>query len=143
MCSSDLRLEAATVAFVEPGNRERDQAFNQQGENTSVARVEGRTGRGGRGWFSYDLPFGSTPPATLVVTYHADQRRERTFEIFVDGARVGEQTLARSTKPEFFDVEYPMPPDLIAGKSGVTVRFEATGGNEMGPVFGIRLIRAR
>ena len=55
------RLEAATVAFIEPGNRERDQAFNQQGENTSVARVEGRTGRGGRGWFSYDLPLDSTP----------------------------------------------------------------------------------
>jgi hypothetical protein len=41
----------------------------------------------------------------------------------------------------FFDVEYPLPADLVQGKQKITVRFEATGGNEVAPVFGVRLVR--
>ena len=33
-------------------------------------------------------------------------------------------------------------PPLVAGKSKVTVRFQATGGNEIAAVFGLRTIRA-
>jgi hypothetical protein len=42
----------------------------------------------------------------------------------------------------YFDVEYPVPAELVKGKKSVTVRFEATQGNEIGAVFGIRMIRA-
>ncbi len=134
-------LEARTVAFVRPGSRDDDQQFNQQGENTSVARVEGRTGRGGRGWFSYDLPIGADPPTTLRVMYHADQRRERRFEILLNGERIGEQTVPRDTRPEFFDVEYGLPRELVAANGRVTVRFQAVDGSDIAPVFAIRLVR--
>ena len=43
---------------------------------------------------------------------------------------------------EFFDVEYAIPADLVKDKQRVTVRFEATQGNEVGCVFGLRMIRA-
>ena len=37
--------------------------------------------------------------------------------------------------------KYPIPPALSNEKSKVTVRFQATNGNEVAPVFGVRLIK--
>jgi len=133
-------LETRTIAFVRPGVREDDERFNLQQENTSVARVDGRTGRGGRGWFSYELPVGAAP-AALVVTYHRDQRREHTFRLLVAGERVGEETVPRDTRPAFFDVAYPVPAGLVAGQPSAIVRVEAAEGSDIAPVFGIRLVR--
>jgi hypothetical protein len=79
----------------------------------------------------------------LVVTYHSDQRRARTFEILVEGRQVGEQRLEQSSIARFFDVEYPLPDDILRGKKKITVRFQAAEGNEIGPVFGVRIIRRR
>jgi hypothetical protein len=42
----------------------------------------------------------------------------------------------------FFDVECPIPADLVKDKQKVTVRFQATNGNEIAAVFGVRMIRA-
>jgi hypothetical protein len=41
----------------------------------------------------------------------------------------------------FFDVEYAAPASLVQGKQKVTVRFQATNGNEIAAVFGLRMIR--
>jgi hypothetical protein len=134
-------LETRTIAFVRPGNREDDERFNLQHENTSVARVDGRTGRGGRGWFSYELPVGPDVPWELVVTYNADQRRERRFEIFLDGERICEQVVPRDTRPTFFDGGCGLPRDLVAANRRMAVRFQAAEGSQIAAVFGIRLVR--
>jgi len=47
-----------------------------------------------------------------------------------------------SASAEFFDIGYPVPVSVVAGKSKVTVRFQSTGGNEIAAVFGLRMIRA-
>lgn len=135
------RLDEATVGFVQPGNSETEKSFNQQGEDTAIVRAEGRAGRRGSKWFSYDVPVDPGSPTALVVTYHTDQRRVRTFAILVDGRQVGEQRLEETSVARFSDVEYPLPADLVRGRQKVTVRFEATGGNDIGGVFGIRTIR--
>jgi uncharacterized protein len=140
------KLEAATVAFVQPGEMQPERDFNQQGEDTSPARAAGRPGRSARKWFSFDLPVDPAHPLTLIATYHGEERATRTFEILVDGVRVGEQRIERhrpgSETKSFFDVAYPLPADLVKGKQKVTVRFQATGGNETAGVFGLRMIRA-
>jgi hypothetical protein len=128
------------VAFAQPGGQEAEKAFNQQGEETSIVRADGRPGRRAAKWFSYDLTT-SGQPRSLVVTYNSDNRRQRSFEILVDGRKVGEQRIAQGSVSRFFDVEYPLAADLVQGKLKLTVRFEATGGNEVAPVFGVRLIR--
>jgi len=80
-----------------------------------------------------------------VVTYGSDARRNGSFNVLVDGTKVGTQSTERRS-PEldvrFFDVEYQLPEELVRGKSKVTVRFEAAPGNEILGVFGIRMIRA-
>ena len=79
---------------------------------------------------------------TLVVTYNHDEWQLRTFEILVDGTRVGEQTIERRGPLRFFDVEYAVPAEAVKGKQRVTVKFQATQANEIGAVYGIRMIRA-
>ena len=84
------KLEAATIAFIQPANTSETQ-FNQQGENAPISRVDGKSGRGGRGWFSYEMPVESAHQNVLVVTYHADSRRTRTFDILVDGQPLAQE----------------------------------------------------
>ena len=140
------KLEAATVAFLQPGDTEREKAFNQQGEETSPERVLGRAGRRAKKWFSFDLPVESGKPMMLVVTYNPEERAKRTFEIFVDGQRVGEGTIERfppgSPTGRFYDLAYNIPTELVKEKKKVTVRVQSTGGNETATVFGIRMVRA-
>ena len=140
------KLEAATTGFVQPGDAATEKNFNQQGEDTTPDRSMGRPARRGKKWFSFDLANDSSNPVVLIVTYHSEERSKRTFEILVDGQKVGEQTIERSPPGSiagrFFDVEYPIPADLAKEKKKLTIRFQATGTNEIAAVFGIRAIRA-
>lgn len=139
------KREVATVGFVRPGEAERERDFNQQGEGTSPVRVAGVPGRRANKWFSFDLPVDPAHSMMLIVTYHGEERQTRSFEILVNGVRVGEQTVERhqpgSSSKRFFDVEYRIPAELIRGKQRVTVRFEAKGDNGTAAVFGVRMIR--
>ena len=80
----------------------------------------------------------------LVITFSNDARRNGSFDILVDGRKVGEQATERRSPEQdvrFFDVEYSIPAELVEGKQKVTVRFEASNGNDIPGVFGIRTIR--
>jgi uncharacterized protein len=134
-------LELATIAHVPAGDAEREKAFNQQGEETTIVRNDGRAGRRGAKWFSYDVPIDQSPRQAIVVTYNTDNRRPRSFDIFADSERIGSQALAQGSVSKFVDIEYPLPAPVVANKSKVTVRFQATGGNEIAPVFAVRSIR--
>lgn len=54
---------------------------------------------------------------------------------------MADQVIEARGPQEFFDVEYPLPAEVLKGKEKVTARFQATGGNEIAAVFGIRMIR--
>ncbi|MEI7908351.1 MAG: beta-L-arabinofuranosidase domain-containing protein [Verrucomicrobiota bacterium] len=136
-----LKLEAATVAFVQPGEMQPERDFHQQGEDTAPDRVMGRACRRGSKWFSFDVPVEAAKPMVLVVTYTRDEWRKRTFDILLDGNKVANQVIEPRGPQQFFDVEYPLPAAALKDKSKVTVRFQATGGNEIAAVFGLRMIR--
>jgi hypothetical protein len=137
-------LEAATVGFAQPGQMQAERDANYQGENASPTQANGRYGRRGTGWFSVDVAVDPSRPLTLVATYAGDERANRTFDILVDGAKLASQVVERRSPEKnvgFFDVEYPLPPDTVKGKTKVTVRFQATLGNELAAVYGIRVVR--
>lgn len=136
------KLVAATVGFAQPGEMQPERDYNQQGEETWVDRVAGRACRRGKKWFSFDMPVDEKDPMTLIVTYYKDEWRKRTFTISADGAKLGDQVIPGREGLKFFDVSYTLPPELVKGKKKVTVRFEATGGSEIGAVFGIRTYRS-
>jgi hypothetical protein len=139
------QLEAATVAFVQPGQMQTERDFNQQGGNSTPIQLQGRYGRRATDWFSFDVPVDPAHPALLVVTYNREERANRAFEVLVDGVRIGEQAVPRRSPEQlegFFEVEYPVPANLVAGKQKVTVRFQGTGGSEVAAIYGIRMVRA-
>ncbi len=138
-------LEAATVAFAQPGQMQTERDFNEQGEDTSPVQLEERYGRRGTKWFSFDLPVESGHPMSVLVTFSNDARRSGSFNVLVEGQKVGTQTTDHRSPEQdirFFDVEYPVPAELVAGKQKITVRFEAAPGSDIPGVFGIRMIRA-
>ncbi|KPK76669.1 MAG: hypothetical protein AMJ79_05825 [Phycisphaerae bacterium SM23_30] len=138
------QLELATVCYVQPGEMQPERDFNFQGaEDSSVTRVEGRPGRRGSSWFSFDLSVDPARPMALMVTYYSAERRRgaATFEILVDGQRVAEQEIEGTQPARFFDVLYAIPANLVKGKEKVTVRFQATNDNQIATVFGLRMIQ--
>ncbi|HEY4424333.1 MAG TPA: beta-L-arabinofuranosidase domain-containing protein [Pyrinomonadaceae bacterium] len=138
------KLEAATVAFVPPGDAEKEKRFNPKSEESAPDREVGLVGRRARKWFSYELPVDPAKPLALVVTLNTQERARRSFEILVDGQTVGEGTIERyppgSPTARFYDVDYKIPAELVKDKQKVTVRFQSTGGNETATVYGIRII---
>jgi len=136
------KLSAATVSFVQPGEMQPERNFNQQGEDTQPDRSTGRPGRRGRAWFSYDMPVDPAHTLAVVVTYHSGERRKATFDILADGKPIGSQEISRTSPVHFFDVEYSLPAEVVKSKQKVTIRFQATKGNDIATVYGVRIIRA-
>jgi len=139
------KLEAATVAYVQPGEMQPERDFNYQSPGDAwVVRMMGRPGRWGRSWFSFDLPVEPQRQMTLLVTYCSDHhsRGRAKFEILIDGQRLVSQEVTRTSPARFYDIEYPLARDMVEGKEKVTVRFQAGEGNVVAAVFGIRMIRA-
>ncbi|HEX6558317.1 MAG TPA: beta-L-arabinofuranosidase domain-containing protein [Longimicrobiales bacterium] len=135
------KLEAATIGFAQPGEMQPERDFNYQSNpDRGVIRVGGRAGRGGDGWFSFDLPVFANSPMALVVTYHSTQQERMDFDIQVDGKTIA-HFQPDSSKEGFFDVQYPIPAELVRGKEKVTVRFQAAAGR-VATIFGVRTIKA-
>ena len=145
------KLQAATVSFAQPGEMQPEREANQQGEESYPERVLGRAGRNGRKWFSFDMAVDTNHPLALVVTYHGGERRKAAaFDILVDGQPLATQEIERLTPTRFYDIEYPLPVNLLKnnstnelkGNQKITLRFQAHSGSEIVTVFGLRIIRA-
>jgi uncharacterized protein len=139
------KLEAATVAFAQPGQMQAERDFNMRGGKTSPVQRRGRYGRRATDWFSFDLAVDPSSPLSLVVTYNRDEPADRAFAVLVDGRKIGEERIPRRSPQEqeaFFDVIYTLPAEAVAGKTKVTVRFEGIEGRETATVYGIRIVRA-
>jgi len=140
------RLDATTIALVSPGDAEKEKTFDLKSEESNVDRIMGRAGRRSKKWFSFELPVEPAKPLALVVTLNPEERAKRSFDVLVDGQKIGEGAIDRfppgSPTGRFYDVDYRVPAELVKDKQKMTVRFQATGGNETATVFAIRLVRA-
>lgn len=139
------RLEAASVAWVRPGNAASEKAFGYQaGSNATLQRMSSRSGRAARSWFSYTMPVDAAHPMAVVATYYSADRRTSpaSFDILLDGQLLAEQKVARTDPGRFFDVTYPVPAALVQGKASVTLRFQAREGSQVAAVYGVRMVRA-
>lgn len=136
-------LEAATVDRVVPGDKTSEAAHNMKGERLESEDYNGRAYRLSRGaWFSYDLRVLADASMALVCTYWGGERPgTRLFDVSVEGKVIATQSLGNDRPGRFFDVTYPIPGDLLRGKSRVTVRFQAHADKWAGGIFGLRTIR--
>ncbi|HEY6330994.1 MAG TPA: beta-L-arabinofuranosidase domain-containing protein, partial [Blastocatellia bacterium] len=134
-------IERRTVDSVSAGDpkSEHDHAF--KGEGVQTGDFYGRPWRAARnGWFSYDLKVTPGKPVTLACTYRGSEGRPRSFDVLVDGHKVATESL-QNHPAEFFDFEYPLPPDLTKGKEEITVRFQSKPDVITGSVFDVRTVQ--
>lgn len=141
------KMEAATLGFVQPGEMQPERDFNYQSDpaDRPIGRgPSGRANRAGAGWFSFDLPVDPSTEMAVVVTYANDLGLPPTtgnFQIQVDGTTVGIFE-PNAAAPIFFDARYPVPANLVRGKTKVCVRFQSVSNGRIAPVYGVRMIRA-
>jgi DUF1680 family protein len=129
--------EARFIDRVVANDATSEGAHNLQGLNTGSGPYGGRGWRHATsdGWFGWDLKALPDKPLTLVCTYWGSDVPPRTFDVIVEGQTIATQSLNNNKPGEFFDVEYPIPPELTQGKSKITVRFKPKPGNLAGGVF--------
>lgn len=137
----DVAARSVDVMFLGEMQPERDHRL--QSEISYPVTYRGRKGRDARsgGYFEFDMKV-APGPLILQATYWGNERK-RDFGILVDNVKVATQRLDNDRPGQFFDVEYPIPPALTAGKSSVRIKFLPLDRNSAGPVFGARIVRAK
>jgi DUF1680 family protein len=134
-------ISARIIDQVEPDNKADETAHNLAGERTSSGEYNGRNWRHAPGgWFSWIMKVDPSVTNSLACVYFGDDDG-RVFDILIDGTKIATQSLAANKPGHFFQVEYPIPAELIAGKNKVTVRFEAHPDSNAGGVFGCAILR--
>jgi len=136
-------LDTRTLDRFLPGNQQSEVDHHLRSENSNAGAFRDGSWRDARGgWFEFALKT-EAGPLTLSCTYWGSDMGGRSFDILVGGTQIATQTLENNQPGELFDVLYPIPPALTAGKSTITVRLQAKPGMTAGGLFGCRLLRSQ
>ncbi len=141
--AAQAALESRTVDVVQIGDAASETAHDLRGERTESGPFDNRHWRHATdgGWFSYKVKVEASRPQQLVITLWGSDAGARTFDVLVEDRKLTTISLANNDPGRFFTQTVALPSDLIAGKSLVTVRFQAHPGNFAGGIFGLRVVR--
>ncbi len=95
----------------------------------------------GGGWFSAQIKVLPDVPQVLRCTYWGSDTG-RNFDVLIDDTKVGGETLNAAHPNAFYSVEYAIPSTLLAGKTSVTVKFQARPRSQAGGVFGCAIVKS-
>ncbi|MCU0358577.1 MAG: glycoside hydrolase family 127 protein [Cyclobacteriaceae bacterium] len=135
-------IESRTIDYIRIGEMQPERDHNlRASERSYVSQALGRPGREVRlgGYFEFDMKVDPAASNVLLCSYIGDDRN-RSFDFLVDGVKIATQELNGGTAGRFFDVEYPVPDELVKGKSAVVIRVQAHPGKTAGRVFGCRIV---
>ncbi len=136
-------IEERTIDIMRLGEMQPERDHNLKASEKSYSSdALGRRGREARngGYFSFDMTVLADTPSNLLCTYIGDDQN-RGFDLLVDGVKIGSQVLNGAATGRFFDVSYPIPNELLKGKSKIEVRIQGHPGKTAGRVFGCRILR--
>jgi len=138
-------FEARTIDQVKPSEEQNERDHGLAGDNTAAGEFGGRKWRHATdgGWFAYELKVVPDAAQELCVTYWGSDAGGREFDILVDGDKLATQQLENNRPGAFYDEVYPLSAKHTAGKSKLTVRFQAHPGKWAGGVFGVRVLKPR
>jgi hypothetical protein len=139
----DVELAARTTDLFAIGEMQAERDHNVEGENTGPGEFNGRKLRHAweGGWFSCEVAVPAQGDAELLVDYWGGENPAREFDVIVNGKTIDTTTLHRDAPDRFWTKSYPLPAELIGGKTTATIKFDAKPGNYAGGVFGIRVVR--
>ena len=139
-----LGLQKRTVDFVAPGEQQPEADHFMLDSNSKSGNNQNEFWRDAAngGYFSYALSTNRETGLVLRVRYWGAEWGARKFDIYIDDQLlVTENNTGRWNRSGFFDIEYPIPENLLKDKEQVRVKFRALPGNTAGAVYYIRLIR--
>jgi hypothetical protein len=139
----EMEIAEATIDDFRVGEMQPERDHNlRASERSYVDAALGRAGREARrdNFFDFEMKVDSTSRNSLLVTYIGDDK-DRLFDIRVDGHIVAIVDWVGGKTGKFYDVEYPLPDSLVAGKARIVVRIDANHGKTAGRLFGCRTIR--
>jgi hypothetical protein len=133
--------ERATIDVLRPGEMQPERDHHFEGERIETGEHLGRKWRHAvDGWFSFRMKVAPKAPQELVCDYWSGDSG-RVFDIEVDGVKLATQRMEPVSSPAFVKVRYLLPPDLLAGKREITLRFVAHNGSVAGGLYGARIVR--
>jgi len=98
------------------------------------------------GYFQYTMKTGGKTNVAVRVRYWAHEAGERTFNIIVENKTIATENVVgkfRNEKipQEFYEVDYPVPAELVTGKDSVVVKFQGIDEYQYaGGVYGLSLV---
>lgn len=131
------RLERVAIDSVPLGNDQYELLHNVQGENTGAGTFNGmmlRHAWSENGWFSYDMKVKQGVNNYIRAKYFSGNAG-RTFNIYIDGELLIEETIKDKIPGNFYDEYYKIPEDMLRDKEKVTVKFHVRGDSWVGGVF--------
>ncbi len=135
-------LRELTVSQFTPGEMQPERDHGFRGTNTQPHEFEGRKYRETLGgWFSFDMAVDPGQPNTLYCTYWGNRFYNHSFDIEVDGVKVGFENI-HNWGARYVERSYPIPAELTSGREKVTVTLRAIRGDAVaGPLFDCRIMR--
>ncbi|MES1159350.1 MAG: beta-L-arabinofuranosidase domain-containing protein [Bacteroidota bacterium] len=136
-------LEDRTTDILRVGEMQPERDHNFVSEKSFTGDAEGKKWRMARenGYFSFTMKTDPTEINNLVCTYWGTDNRSKTFDIFVNDTKIATEDLNKFRTNKFYYIGYPIPKELTASKSSVTVKFVPKEHNTIGPVYGIRMAK--
>jgi|KBSMisStaDraftv2_1062788.scaffolds.fasta_scaffold02286_4 DUF1680 family protein len=139
----EAEIERKTVDHFRVGEMQPERDHELKASEKSYTDIElGRPGREVRagGWFSFKMKLDSSSTNQLLLTYIGDDK-DRKFDIIVNGNKIATVDWQGGETGKFYDHIYPIPLNIAAKLTEVTVRIEANYGKTAGRIFGCRIIR--
>lgn len=136
-------LENRTVDILRVGEMQPERDHNFEGENLNTGESHTRKFRtaANGGSMHFTLKTDTSIPNELILTYWGMDNRGRVFDILVDGKKIAQADINNYKDSKFYDISYDIPAALTQGKTEVTVQLQALPKNEVGPIYGVRMVK--
>lgn len=98
------------------------------------------------GYFQYTMKTGGKTNVAVQVRFWAHEAGERSFNILVDDQIIATENVVgkfrnEQVRQEFYNVDYPVPSELVDGKESIVVKFQGVDEYQVaGGVYGLSLI---
>ncbi|MFT3991662.1 MAG: glycoside hydrolase family 127 protein [Luteolibacter sp.] len=134
---------ARTVDSIIFGEQQPEADHSLTAERSQTGEMRDRKWRDAEadGFIEFRMKVLPDVPQLLACTYWGnDENRE--FDILANGQVIATQKLNRNARSKFFTEEYPIPAEIIGGKSEITIRFVAKPGSRAGGFFQSAILKS-
>ncbi|MCK8494920.1 glycoside hydrolase family 127 protein [Spirosoma sp. RP8] len=117
-------LERRTIDLLRLGEMQPERDHTLTGDKLETGEDHTRKFRvaNNGGFMTFTMKTDPNAKNTLIATYWGMDNRGRQFSVLVDDKEIASEDLNKYKASRFYDISYPIPPALTAGKTSVTIK---------------------